>query len=77
MLFFYFSQKPASAAQLDVRRTGDKEIVGSITAIPAVFFCEDWSWNIFYGHSLPSVDSRAVVSFWQKNMHKHWLTTEG
>ena len=25
----------------------------------------DRSWNIFYGHSLPSVDSRrAVVSFW-------------
>ena len=30
----------------------------------------DWSWNIFYGHSLPSADSRrAVVSFWRKNVH--------
>ena len=26
--------------------------------------------NIFYGHSLPSADSRrAVVSFWRKNVH--------
>ena len=29
-----------------------------------------WSWNIFYGHSLPSlVLRRAVVSFWRKNVH--------
>ena len=29
-----------------------------------------WSWNIFYGHYLPSADSRrAVVSFWRKNVH--------
>ena len=36
----------------------------------ATFFRRDWSWNIFYGHSLPSADSRrAVVSFWQKNVH--------
>ena len=32
--------------------------------------CGDWSWNIFYGHSLPSADSRrAFVSFWQRNVH--------
>ena len=36
----------------------------------ATFFRGDWSWNIFYGHSLPSADwRRAVVSFWQKNVH--------
>ena len=36
----------------------------------ATFFRRDWSWNIFYGHSLPSADSRrAVVSFWRKNVH--------
>ena len=36
----------------------------------ATFFRGDWSWNIFYGHSLPSPDSRrAIVSFWQKNVH--------
>ena len=28
------------------------------------------SWNIFFGHSLPSADARrTVVSFWRKNMH--------
>ena len=33
-------------------------------------FVEIWSWNIFYGHSLPSADSRrAVFSFWRKNLH--------
>ena len=36
----------------------------------ATFFRGDWSWNIFYGHSHPSTDSRrAVVSFWRKNVH--------
>ena len=36
----------------------------------ATFFHGDWSWNVFYGHSLPSADSRrAVVSFWRKNVH--------
>ena len=36
----------------------------------ATFFRGDWSWNIFYGHSLPSADSRrAVVSFWRKKVH--------
>ena len=36
----------------------------------ATFFHGDWSWNIFYGHSLPSADSRrAVVSFSRKNVH--------
>ena len=36
----------------------------------ATFFRGDWSWNIFYGHYLPSADSRrAGVSFWRKNVH--------
>ena len=40
----------------------------------ATFFHGDWSWNIFYGHSLPFADSRrAVVSFWRKNA-QYWLT---
>ena len=41
----------------------------------ATFFCGDWSGNIFNGYSLPSADSRrAVVSFWQKNVHNTgWL----
>ena len=33
-------------------------------------FVEIRSWNIFYGHSLHSADSRrAVVSFWRKYVH--------
>ena len=36
----------------------------------ATLFRGDWSWNIFYGHSPSSADSRrAVVSFWRKNVH--------
>ena len=40
------------------------------TGRPATFFRGNWSWNNFYGHSLPSADSRrAVVSYWRKNVH--------
>ena len=43
----------------------------------ATFFHGDGSTDDFYSHSLPSADSgRAVVSFWQKNVHKYWLTPE-
>ena len=57
-------------AQLDACPTGDQEVVDSTRAGSATFFCGDWSWNIFNRHSLPSTDSRkAVVSFWQKNVH--------
>ena len=60
----------ASVAQLDARLTGDQEVAGWTPTRLAAFFRGDWSWNIFYGHSLPSTDSRrAVVSFWQKNAH--------
>ena len=42
---------------------------------PTTFFRGYYSWNIFYGHSVPSADSRrAAVSFWQKIVHKHLLT---
>ena len=56
------------------RPTGDQEVAGSTSPPPpprsATFFRGDWPWNIFYGHSLPSTDSRrAVVSFWWKNVH--------
>ena len=35
----------------------------------APFFRWGWSWNLFYGHSLPSADSRReVVSYVRKNM---------
>ena len=55
------SQSP----QLETRRSRVQPLPTSAT-----FFRGDWSWNIFYGHSLPSADSRrAVVSFWRKNVH--------
>ena len=61
---------PASVSQLDAHPAGYQEVVGSAPAGPATFFRGDWSWNIFYGHSLPSADSRrADVSFRRKNVH--------
>ena len=60
--------EPASVAQLDAGLTGGQEVEGLNLTGLATVFCGDWSWNIFYGHSLPSTDSnRAVVSFWQKH----------
>ena len=33
------------------------------------YFCGDWSWNPFYGYSLPTPDSsRAVASYWWKDV---------
>ena len=53
------------AVRLETRRSRVQPSPRSVT-----FFRGDWSWNIFYGHSLPSADSRrAVVSFWRKNVH--------
>ena len=53
------------AVQLETRRSRVQPPRRSVT-----FSRGDWSWNIFYSHSLPSADSRrAVVSFWQKNVH--------
>ena len=45
------------------------QIQGLLVRIPARphSFHEDWSWNHFYGHSLPPADSRReVVSYWRK-----------
>ena len=53
------------AVRLETRRSWVQPLPSSAT-----FFRGDWSWNIFYGHSFPSADSRrAVVSFWWKNVH--------
>ena len=53
------------AVWLETRRSRVQPLPRSAT-----FFHGDWSWNIFYDHSLPSADSRrAVVSFWRKNVH--------
>ena len=60
----------ASVAQLDACLTSDQEVAGSTPPGRQHSFVDDSSWNIFYGHSLPSTDSRrAVVSFWGKNVH--------
>ena len=53
------------AVRLETRRSRVQPLPRSAT-----FFRGDWSWNIFYSHSLTSADSRkAVVSFWWKNVH--------
>ena len=53
------------AVRLETRRSRVQPPLRSVT-----LFRGDWSWNIFYGHSLPSADSRrAVVGFWRKNVH--------
>ena len=43
----------------------------------ATFFHGDWSWNIFYGHSLPSIDSRRAGQFLAKECAQYWLTDRG
>ena len=57
----------ASVAQLDVHPTGDQEVMDSTT--PAGSFVEI-DHEIFSAVILSSTDLRkAVVSFWQKNVH--------
>ena len=59
------AQKPRPMHALLVSRR--YQVRGSAQAS---FFCIDGSWNIFYGHSLPSGDSRReVVSYLWKNVH--------
>ena len=63
------STMQALVAQLDAR-TSDQEVACSTPAMSATFFHGDRSSDIFYGHSLPSTDSRrAIVSYWRKNVH--------
>ena len=53
------------------RPTGDQEVAGSTPAeVGNILSLRLIIKYIFYSHSLPSADSRrAVVSFWQKNVH--------
>ena len=52
------------------RPTEDQEVAGSNPAEVGNILSWRLIMNIFYGHSLPSADSRrAVVSLWQKNVH--------
>ena len=45
-------------------------LLSSVLFSKDIIYLGDWSWNIFYGHSHPSADSRrAVVCFWRKNVH--------
>ena len=54
---------------IGVNLAGD-QVTGSTPDGSTTFFHGNWSWNIFYGHSFPSADSRrAVVSFWWKNLN--------
>ena len=70
-----YQKLPASMAQLDACLTGDQKVVGLTPSRWATFFRGDWSWNIFYSHTLPSADlRRAVVSLLRKNMHNTGLT---
>ena len=52
------------------RPTGDQEVAGSTPAKVGNILSWRLIMKYFYGHSLPSADSRrAVVSFWRKNVH--------
>ena len=56
-------------AQLDARQTGDQE-AASLTPLGQHHSFVEMIMNIFYGHSLPSADSRrAVVNLWRKNVY--------
>ena len=61
----------ASVAQLDA--TCDQEVVGSTATVSATFFCGDWSWNIFYGQSLDSADSRRAGQFLAKECAQYYI----
>ena len=61
----------ASVAQLDVHLTGEEEVVG-LTPTESATILEIWSWNIFYGHSVPSADSRKD----QLSVSGEWMCTE-
>ena len=59
---------PGPLARSDACPPGNQTFMGSIPG-PAHSFVEIWSWNYFYGHSLPTTDSsRAVVSCWRNRM---------
>ena len=58
-LFFFFTGLGGSfgcAVLLETRRSRVQTPLRSAT-----FFRGDWLWNIFYGHFLPSADSRRAV----------------
>ena len=74
-LLIYSKIWASLGVQSDAPPTGDQKVMGLIPDGAETFFHGDWSRSIFCGTSLPSADSRrAVVSSWQKNVQKCWLT---
>ena len=56
--------------QYDARPTGNQKVAGSVPTGLTTFYHGDLIIKYFQQSSLPSADSRrAVVSFWQKNVH--------
>ena len=73
-MHFQKGGRPALMAQLDVQLVIMRLRLWSPPGLVTVFH-GDWSWNIFYGYSIRSANSRrAVVSVWQNNVRKYWLT---
>ena len=73
-MLWYLWELSALVAQLAASLTGDQEVAD----LSPTWYGSILSWKYmkyFFGHSLPSADSSsAVVSLWQKNVHKYWLT---
>ena len=76
--YFMSSSLPelALVAQLDARPTGDQVVTGSIPAEVGNILSWRLIMKYFYGHSLPSADSRRAVScqFLAKECAQYWLT---
>ena len=74
MILFYHNldDRPRWLSRMHVRLVIRRSRVRS-PPDPTAFFRTDWSWNTFYSHSLPSPDSRAVVSFWCRLIMKYFL----
>ena len=54
--------------RLETRRSRVRPLPRSASEKSSTFYRGDWSWSIFYGHSLPSADSRrAVVAICAEN----------
>ena len=71
----HYANLLALVAQSYTRQIGDHEFAGSIPARSGNIL--PWRLrNIFYGHSVFSAKlRRAVVSFWQKNVHKYLVNS--
>ena len=67
--------KTALVAHSDARSTGDQGVAGSIPAGTGNILSRRLIMEYFLPSFAPSADSkRAVISFWHKNVHNHWLT---